>query len=100
MLAAAYDARELAGNLSYEQFIADRRTRLAVERTFEILGEAARRVSDGTRAGHPDIPWAGIIGTRNALAHQYGAIDYRLLYVAVSEGVPKLIVSLENVLKP
>ena len=99
MLAAARDARMLAGSLSYEELMADLRTRLAVERTLEILGEAARRVSGATRAKHAEIPWTGVIGTRNALAHQYGAVDYRRLHVAVVDGVPKLIAALERILE-
>ena len=92
MLAAAPDARVLAGGLSYDALMADMRTRLALE----IIGEAARRVSSATRNANPQIPWTGIIGTRNALAHQYGAIDYRRLHATANEGVPRLIEVLER----
>ena len=98
MLAAARDAHVLAGGVSYETLMADLRTRLALERTLEIIGEAARRVSPATRAANPQIPWKGIIGTRNALAHEYGAIDYRRLHATSSEGIPKLIEALEGLL--
>ena len=64
-----------------------------------LLGEAARRVSPQTCTDHPEIPWAGIIGFRNVLAHVYGAIDYRRLYAVVAEGVPALIVALEAILE-
>lgn len=76
----------------------DLRTRLALERALELIGEAARRVSPATRDAHPEIPWKGIIGTRNVLAHQYGAIDYRRLHATSSEGVPKLIEALKHLL--
>lgn len=59
---------------------------------------AARRVSPATRNANPHIPWNGIIGTRNALAHQYGAIDYRRLHATANEGVPRLIEALERLL--
>ncbi len=98
MLAAARDADMLAGGLSYEALMADLRTRLALERALEIIGEAARRVSAATREANPEIPWKGIIGTRNALAHQYGAIDYRRLHATATEGVPRLIEAIERVL--
>ena len=29
------------------------------------------------------IPWKGIIGFRNVLAHEYGAIDYHRLYTVL-----------------
>ena len=53
MLAAARDARVLAGGLSYDALMADMRTRLALERALEIIGEAARRVSPEFRQMHP-----------------------------------------------
>ena len=36
--------------------------RLAIERRVEIIGEAARRVSEAFRAAHPEVPWRSIIG--------------------------------------
>lgn len=97
MLTAARDAQTLASGLSYEAMMADLRTRLALERALELVGEAARRVSQATRDANPDIPWKGIIGTRNALAHEYGALDHRRLFVAVRDGVPRLILALEKI---
>ena len=99
MLAAARDARMLAGDLSYDALMADVRTRLALERALEIIGEAARRVSTATREANLQIPWKGIIGTRNALAHQYGAIDYRRLHATARDAVPRLIEALERLLR-
>jgi uncharacterized protein with HEPN domain len=98
MLSAARDAGIVAGGLSYDALMADLRTRLALERALEIIGEAARRVSAATRQAHPQIPWKGIIGTRNVLSHEYGAIDYRRLHATSSEGVPRLIEVLERIL--
>lgn len=98
MLSAARDARMLVGDLSYDALMADVRTRLALERALEIIGEAARRVSPATREANPQIPWKGIIGTRNALAHQYGAIDYRRLHATSRDAVPTLIEALERLL--
>ena len=55
-------------------------------------------MSQATRKAQPDIPWAGIIGTRNALAHEYGAVDYRRLHAVVKDGVPRLVAILERLL--
>ena len=74
--------------------------RLAIERSLEIIGEAARRVSETCRNQHPDIPWQDIIGQRNILAHDYGKIDYDLLYETATRDVPKLIKQLQYLLPP
>jgi uncharacterized protein with HEPN domain len=99
MLDAARQAAQFAADLGLDQLLGDARTRLAIERALEIIGEAARRVSAETVAQHAEIPWKGIISFRNVLAHEYGAIDYRRLYTVVREGVPTLIVALETILE-
>lgn len=70
MLDAAGKAAELSAGIGLDQLLEDIRTRYAVERALEIVGEAARRVSQETRDTYPEIPWSGIIGFRNVLAHK------------------------------
>lgn len=72
----------------------------AIERSVEIIGEAARRVSTAYQSAHPEIPWREIIGQRNLLAHEYGQIDHALLYKTATDDIPELIVLLENLLPP
>ena len=86
--------------MSFEQFQADRRTYRAVEREFEIMGEAARNLSESFRAAHPEIPWKSIIGQRNVLAHEYGHIRYDLLWQAITGHLPALIAQIERLLPP
>lgn len=50
-------------------YLADRVLLRAIERSVEIIGEAARRVSPPYMAAHPEIPSRKIIGQRNILAH-------------------------------
>ncbi|OGI69399.1 MAG: hypothetical protein A2W18_12640 [Candidatus Muproteobacteria bacterium RBG_16_60_9] len=64
----------------------------------EIIGAAARRVSEKFRREHEAIPWRGIIGLRNIIAHEYGELDHNRLYTVAREGVPELIRTLEQIL--
>ena len=57
MLDAARAIMQFIQGRSLEDLLADRMLRSAVERNLEIIGEAARRVSEKTRDGIPDIPW-------------------------------------------
>ena len=86
--------------MRFDQFLADRRTYRAVEREFEIMGEAARNLSESFRAAHPEIPWKSIIGQRNVLAHEYGHIRYDLLWQAITGHLPALIAQIERLLPP
>jgi len=49
----------------------------------QVIGEAARSLSDDFRNRHPDITWSDIIGMRNVLAHRYFGIDVGLVWDAV-----------------
>jgi uncharacterized protein with HEPN domain len=87
-------------NLTYEDYIADDRTRLAVERSLTIIGEAAKRMSASLRAAHSNIPWSRIIGLRNVLMHEYDEIDHRRIFVVSTQLVPELVVQLTALLPP
>jgi uncharacterized protein with HEPN domain len=100
MLDAAQNGIDMISGRSCEDFAADLTAKLAMERTMEIIGEAARRVSQTTREAHPEVPWRAIIGQRNILAHEYGRIDHLQLYRTASEDLPRLVGLLRNILPP
>lgn len=99
MLEAARETRELTAGVTLEMLLSDMRTRRALERTLELIGEAAGRVSDGMRQKHAEIPWNAIIGQRNIIAHRYAAIDYGLLFTTVTRDLPALIATLERIVE-
>ena len=57
MLDAAQTIEQLSSDQDFTQYSNDRRTQLAVERSLEIIGEAAGRVSTSFRNANPEIPW-------------------------------------------
>jgi len=69
MLDSAKTIEDFVAGVSVSQYVQDRKLQLAVERAIEIIGEAARRVSEAFRDAHPEIPWKSIISQRNVLAH-------------------------------
>jgi uncharacterized protein with HEPN domain len=91
MLDAAQMVEQLSSGLDFTQYSNDRRTQLAIERSLEIIGEAARRVSDSFQNSHPEIPWRQIIGQRNVLIHEYGEIKQERIWKTVQENIPQLI---------
>jgi uncharacterized protein with HEPN domain len=99
MLKAARDARELLEGRSLEAYLQDRVRRLALERALELVGEPARRVTEGFKSAHPEIDWRSIVGQRNVLAHKYGVIDHERLFRTGTESVPGLIAALEKILE-
>lgn len=77
---------------------AERVLALALVKCIEIIGEAASKVSSGTRLELPEIPWADIVGMRNRLIHAYYEIDFQRVYDTVTTDLPPLISALEAVL--
>jgi uncharacterized protein with HEPN domain len=98
MLQACREIREFTRDVAWEDFIADRKLCLAVERCLEIVGEAAGHIGKPFRSAHPEIPWRLITGMRNVLAHDYGQIEYQVIYGTVTKKVPSLLTTLEVLL--
>lgn len=99
-LHAARDAVAITSGLTENQLRRDRLRVLALERSMELIGEAARRVSDDFRRKHPEIPWREVIGLRNILAHEYGRIDHARLYATAAKDLPGLIATLKGLQPP
>jgi uncharacterized protein with HEPN domain len=74
MLDSARTIHDFVTGISSHQYLQDKKLQLAVERGIEIIGEAARHVSETFRQAHLEVPWQGIIAQRNVLAHEYGEI--------------------------
>ena len=73
--------------------------RLAIERLLEIIGQAAKEVSEDFRKQNPGLPWARIIGLRNVLAHEYGEVKDEKIYLVASRDILPLIEQLKFILK-
>jgi len=91
-------ACKFLGTRSLDEFLADQILQAAVVRCVEVVGEAARQVSEATRERAPGIPWSRIIGMRNVLAHDYGAVDFERVYMVVREELPNLIEHLRELI--
>lgn len=77
MLQSARKTIASVQGVTMEDYLGHEDLRLLVERRLEIIGEAARRLSEPFRLAHPEVPWRLVIGQRNVMAHQYDEIDHR-----------------------
>lgn len=72
-----------------------------IARRLPIIGEAAsslaRKYPDFCEK-HPEIPFRMIIGMRNILIHDYGAIDWRLVWDTVQQDIPSLLANVSSLL--
>lgn len=78
-------------------FMADAKTRKAVIRSYEVIGEIAKRLPDDLRSANPQLDWRKLIGFRDFLAHHYEEVLLGFVWEAV-EDVPTLQAAIEALL--
>ena len=100
MLNAAQAVVSFVAGRTFEQYESELMLRSAVERQIEIIGEAARGLSDSFKAAHPDVPWRPIMAQRHRLAHEYGEIDNALIWRVATVHVPELIQLITPLIPP
>jgi uncharacterized protein with HEPN domain len=98
MVNAIHRIQEFTVNLTDEAYLDSLLIQSAVERQLEILGEAARRLSDEFRQAHPEIDWRRIIGLRNILIHRYDEIRQQTIWTTVISELEPLLAQLEILL--
>jgi uncharacterized protein with HEPN domain len=76
--------------MTYDDFLADRKTQDAVTRNIEIIGEAVRTLSEDFRECHADIPWNEIVAMRNVIVHQYFGILPDVVWDVIKNELPVL----------
>jgi uncharacterized protein with HEPN domain len=81
--------------LSQSDLIGDERTYDAVVRNLEIIGEAAKHVSEDLRRQLPGIEWRKAAGLRDMLAHAYFGIDNDILWDVVQNKLPQLAAAID-----
>lgn len=98
MIEAGNAVREYLTGMTLKTLVRDRMRCRAVEREFEILGEAARQLSVAFRERHPNLPLAKVIGLRNVIAHGYAEVDYSILFTIARDELPDLLSTLRQLL--
>ena len=98
MLDAAYRILAYIEGITFEQFIADRRTFDAVLFNLAVIGDAANNVPDEIHSSLPDVPWSDIVGIRIIIVHRYFHISEQLIWDAAALHTPPLVRQLENYL--
>ena len=94
------EVQSFVKGMGLDCYIKDSKTRLAVERSFEIIGEALNRA-------HKDDPetietienYRQIISFRNILAHCYDSIEDKIVWGIIEESLPVLLKKVETLLQ-
>jgi len=81
---------EFIGSMNFEIFIEDDKTKSAVVRKLEIIGEAAKNIPREIRQKYKELPWTDMAGMRDKIAHFYFGIDYSIVWKVIKERLPEI----------
>ncbi len=75
---------------SIEAFLGDEMLQVWVIHHLQVIGEAARGVSQSLQDRHPEVPWAQIVALRNILVHEYFGLNMRQVWTMTQKELPNL----------
>lgn len=70
----------------------------AMTRNFEIIGEAAKNISENTAQKYPEIEWFKIKGMRNLIAHEYFGIRAETIWNTAINDIPTLKLQIQEII--
>jgi uncharacterized protein with HEPN domain len=100
ILLAARKALRYTSDQTWGEFEGSELHQDAVLHSLEIIGEAARQVSQDFRGRHPEIPWNDMTGMRNRLIHEYFRVNLAAVWDTVKNDLPDLIALVEPLIPP
>ena len=81
------------------KFLNDGVLQRAFVRSIEIIGEASRKVPEDIRTQFTTLEWRKMAGMRNRLIHDYGEVDYAIVWNVAVDKAPKVAAELRAILK-
>ncbi len=97
ILVATDKIKVYTSGLAFDQFIDDSKTVDAVIRNFEIIGEAANRLSDDFKITYSNVNWFRIRGFRNRIVHDYMGIDYQIVWNIIENDLDNLVLDIKDI---
>jgi uncharacterized protein with HEPN domain len=88
ILEAVNSIEEYLLNMTADDFYMDKKTKDAVVRNIEIIGEASNQITPDYKLMHPDVEWREAADLRNKVIHDYSALDYVLLWEIIHLNIP------------
>ena len=97
ILTAIEKIETFVGTMTFEEFLGDEKTKSAVVRELEVIGEATKHIPSHIRRKYPNIPWSSMAKMRDRLVHGYWTVDYEIVWKVIAEELPELKPKMEEV---
>lgn len=99
VLAFADEMNTYVVSLGEQHFHEDRPTQLVAEALLHRIGEAVSRLPDEFIEARPQVAWRQMKAMRNVVAHQYGFIDYAIVWRALTSALPADVAAIRAILE-
>ena len=79
-----------AWDLSEQELEQDVLRYYGIVKNIEIIGEAARMLTEQFKLAHPEVEWRSISDMRNFLVHEYFQVDSEVVFSVIHNEIPEL----------
>ena len=90
LIEAIDDIEAFIGDMDFDNFYADKKTRSAVVWKLEVIGEATKNIPNSVRNKYKEIPWKDMAGMRDKISHLYFGIDYKIVWEVIRKKLPTI----------
>lgn len=96
LLESARLIQKYMAGVTFDEFWGDSEKRDAVALRISVLGESALKIDKATESALPGFPFKSLRGMRNRIAHDYGAVDFKIVWAVTQSEIGPLILRLED----
>lgn len=88
ILEAMNDIEEFIKGMEFNEFSVDKKTRFAVLKALENIGEAIKNLPDDLKDKYPNVPWKLMAGMRDKVIHGYFDINLPIVWSTAKKDIP------------
>ncbi len=85
--------------MSFSEFKQDEKTKDAVLRNLEVMGEAVKSLPNYFKQNYGEVKWKAIAGMRDKLIHEYFGVSPDIIWKTLKNDIPQLEIQVKNILK-
>jgi uncharacterized protein with HEPN domain len=98
ILDAMEAAETFVDDVPFEDLEDNLEKQFALQRAFEVIGEATKQLDPSIRERYPDVPWSDMAGMRDVLIHQYFAVELEVVWDTIHNRFPNIAPELRHIL--
>lgn len=99
LIEAIEEILQFTRNITEEEFHENRLIVRAVERNFQIIGEASKHIPDDVKEKYQDVEWDKMKAMRNFVVHEYNNVQEDVIWITIQKHLPETLAKLKFVLE-